>query len=129
VQDKARFITNWEAYGKKQIPPHYWLEYMKCTDQRIMDVTDIFHASAMRDAEAHDSSFTSFYWNTSQNASKEKHRSATPGIAGCITPGKYKVSTCHSINAVSAWFSLLCYHLTLTVKAATFSYPVKVERY
>ena len=26
-------------------------------------------------------------WNLSQNASKEKHRTAVPGIASCITPG------------------------------------------
>lgn len=41
----------------------------------------------MRDAEAHDSSFSNFYWNLSQNASKEKHKSACAGIAGCVTPG------------------------------------------
>lgn len=87
LQDRARFITNWDAHGKMQLPPHYWLEYMKCLNQRRLDMTDILHASAMRDAEAHDSNFASFYWNTTQNASKEKHRSACPGIAGCITPG------------------------------------------
>lgn len=87
LQDRARFTTNWDAHGKMHIPPHYWLEYMRCCNQRQLDVVDILHASAMRDAEAHDSSFSSFYWNTSQNASKEKHRSAVPGIAGCITPG------------------------------------------
>lgn len=29
----------------------------------------------------------SFVWNISQNASREKHRSACPGISGCVTPG------------------------------------------
>lgn len=48
---------------------------------------DILHVSAARDAESHDSNFSSFFWNISQNASKEKHRTATSGIAGCITPG------------------------------------------
>jgi len=52
-----------------------------------MDLLEILHASAARDAETHDSNFSSFFWNISQNASKEKHRSACPGIAGCITPG------------------------------------------
>ena len=88
LEDEARSLTQWQAYGKKQVPPHYWLEYLKCIDQRRTDLLEILHASAMRDAESHDSNFASFYWNTSQNASKEKHRSATPGIAGCITPGK-----------------------------------------
>jgi SNF2-related domain len=60
---------------------------MNCNNQRILDLIDILHASAARDAESHDSYFTSFYWNISQNASKEKHRTATPGIAGCVTPG------------------------------------------
>jgi hypothetical protein len=48
---------------------------------------DILHIAAARDAEAHDSNFASFFWNISQNVSKEKHRMATPGIAGCISPG------------------------------------------
>jgi hypothetical protein len=87
LEDTARFITNWHAHGKKQVPPHYWLEYLKCNYQREMDFIDILHASALRDAEAHDSNFSSFYWNISQNATKEKHRSSRPGIAGCITPG------------------------------------------
>lgn len=83
----ARFTTCWGAHGKKQVPPHFWLEYMNCNNQRILDLIDILHASAARDAETHDSYFASFYWNISQNASKEKHRTATPGIAGCVTPG------------------------------------------
>jgi site-specific DNA-cytosine methylase len=87
LEDQARSLTQWQAYGKKQVPPHYWLEYLKCLDQRRTDLLEILHASALRDAESHDSNFASFYWNISQNASKEKHRSATPGIAGCITPG------------------------------------------
>ena len=87
LQDRARFITNWEGYGKRQVPPHYWLEYMSCVEQRRLDLIDILHASGMRDVEAHDSSFSSFSWNTSQNASKEKHRTAVPGIASCISPG------------------------------------------
>jgi hypothetical protein len=48
---------------------------------------EILHASAARDAETHDSSFASFVWNISQNASREKHRTTCPGISGCITPG------------------------------------------
>ena len=87
VQDTTRFTTNWEGFGKKQIPPHYWLEYLRCNFARQSDLLDILSASSMRDAECHDSSFSSFYWNISQNASKEKHRTAHPGIAGCITPG------------------------------------------
>ena len=87
MKDEARSQTCWGAYGKKQVPPHYWLEYVNCYTQRKIDCLDILHASAMRDAESHDSNFTSFYWNTSQNATREKHRSATSGIAGCVTPG------------------------------------------
>jgi len=62
LEDEARFTTQWHGNGKRQIPPHYWLEYMKCNNQRVMDLIDILHGSAMRDAEAHDSSFSSFYW-------------------------------------------------------------------
>ena len=83
----ARPQTNWGPNGKKQVPPHYWLEYLNCENQRILDMIDILHISAARDAESHDSNFSSYFWNLSQNVSKEKHRSKTPGIAGCITPG------------------------------------------
>lgn len=62
LDDLARFTTRWHANGEKQIPPHYWLEYMKCCTQRQMDHIDILGASSMRDAEAHDSSFASYYW-------------------------------------------------------------------
>jgi site-specific DNA-cytosine methylase len=75
------------ARGKKQIPPHYWLEYADTMEQRITDMLDILHVSAARDAETHDSNFASFFWNLSQNVSKEKHRGSIPGIAGCISPG------------------------------------------
>jgi len=87
LKDLARFTTRWHANGTKQIPPHYWLEYMKCCSQRQMDLIDILAASSMRDAEGHDSNHASHYWNISQNASREKHRAAASGIAGCITPG------------------------------------------
>ena len=49
---------------------------------------DILHMSAACDAETHDSNFSSFFWNISQNASKEKHRSKAPRIAGCVSPGR-----------------------------------------
>lgn len=48
---------------------------------------EIMHASSARDALSKDGNFGSHCWNISQNASKEKHRSAVPGIATCITPG------------------------------------------
>lgn len=87
IEDRARPITNWGPYGKKQVPPHYWLEYMNCLNHRQLDFLDILHASAARDAESHDSSFASFVWNISQSATREKHRTACPGISGCVTPG------------------------------------------
>jgi hypothetical protein len=51
----------------------------------MLDMIDILHASGVRDAESHDSNFAGFFWNLSQNVSKEKHRSATPGIASCTS--------------------------------------------
>lgn len=62
IKDMARPQTSWQAFGVKQVPPHYWLEYINCNNQRIIDLLDILHISAMRDAEAHDSNFASFYW-------------------------------------------------------------------
>ena len=82
IDDLNRFITNWHGFGKKQLPPHYWLEYMACLNQRNLDMIDILHSCFARDAESHDSNFISAYWNHSQNVSKEKHRTAVPGIAG-----------------------------------------------
>ncbi len=62
MKDKARPQTEWEAFGVKHIPPHYWLEYINCNNLRIIDLLDILHVSALRDAESHDSNFASFYW-------------------------------------------------------------------
>lgn len=87
IDDTARYITRWGPRGEKHPPPHYWQEYLNMQNQRENDMIDIFHASSARDAESHDSNHTSFAWNISQNVSKEKHRSATPGITSCITPG------------------------------------------
>ena len=88
MHEDLRATTSSGPFGRKQIPPHYWLEYLDCQEQRVTDMLDILHASAARDAECHDSHHSSHFWNISQNVSKEKHRSKVPGIAGCISPGK-----------------------------------------
>jgi hypothetical protein len=64
-----------------------WLPWLNCKNGRIVDFLDILYASSVRDAESHDPLFSSFSWNVSQNAGREAHRTATPGIAGCLTPG------------------------------------------
>eukprot|EP00980_Cylindrotheca_fusiformis_P003492 scaffold781_cov132-Cylindrotheca_fusiformis.AAC.11 len=87
IEDRARPITEWGPFGKKQVPPHYWLEFLNCLNHRQLDFLDILHASSARDAESHDSSFASFVWNISQSATRERHRTACPGISGCVTPG------------------------------------------
>ncbi|CAB9508230.1 C-5 cytosine-specific DNA methylase [Seminavis robusta] len=87
IGDEARHITQWGDNGKKKLPPHYWLEYMNCNSPRCLDVVDVLHAQALRDAESHDANHASFFWNVSQNVTKERHRTAKPGIASCITPG------------------------------------------
>ena len=87
IDATARTLTSWGPFGRKQCPPHYWMEYLNICSQRQCDLMEILHASALRDTESHDSSFSSYYWNISQNAGKEKHRSAVSGIAGCVTPG------------------------------------------
>ncbi|KAL7551244.1 LOW QUALITY PROTEIN: hypothetical protein ACHAWF_014435, partial [Thalassiosira exigua] len=76
-----------EMKRTNKLPPHYWQEYSCLNTQRQLDHIEILHASAARDADSKDSNFASFFWNISQNASKEKHRSAVAGIASCITPG------------------------------------------
>ncbi|KAL7533584.1 hypothetical protein ACHAXR_005329, partial [Thalassiosira sp. AJA248-18] len=100
MEELSRTQTKWGPEGAMHVPPHWWLEYMKCNTQRRSDLLEILHASAARDAESKDSNFgescydflmfqtlASHFWNISQNATKEKHRSAVPGIASCITPG------------------------------------------
>ena len=52
-----------------------------------MDLMDILYASSIRDAECHDPLFSAFSWNFTQNAGRESHRGAIPGVAGCLTPG------------------------------------------
>jgi hypothetical protein len=51
LEDKARFFTNWGPFGKKQVPPTCWLEYLNCNHARIIDMIDILNASSVRDAE------------------------------------------------------------------------------
>jgi len=87
LKDDSRWLMNWNAHGRKQVPPTFWLEYLNCNQQRVIDFLDILYASGIRDAELHDGLFCSYFWNLSQNASKEKHRGAYPAVAGCITPG------------------------------------------
>lgn len=53
----------------------------------LVAVVEILTKSCMRDPEAHDSNWSSFFWNISQNSTKEKHRSQAAGVAGCVTPG------------------------------------------
>ena len=84
LADKARWITNWGAYGLKQVPPSMWLEYLNCCSQRSLDMIDVLHASGIRDAESHDGLFCGYFWNLSQNVSKEKHRAAVSN--GLIEP-------------------------------------------
>jgi hypothetical protein len=98
INETARTLTQWHARGRKQIPPHYWKAYIDLQPQREMDALEVFHASAARDAECHDSSFSSFCWNVSQNVSKEKHRTAVPGIAGKCLP----LSLCRLLRKLQA---------------------------
>ncbi|GKY91341.1 hypothetical protein MPSEU_000106300 [Mayamaea pseudoterrestris] len=87
IARNARFLTNWRAYGQKQVPPKLWLPWLNCQSNRVIDFIDILYASSVRDAESHDPLYSSFSWNVSQNAGREAHRQATPGIASCLTPG------------------------------------------
>ena len=63
MEDTKCYITSWNQFGQKQVPPHYWLEYLNCNYQREMDMIDILHASAARDAESKDSNYASCFWN------------------------------------------------------------------
>ncbi|GMH56832.1 hypothetical protein TrLO_g11280 [Triparma laevis f. longispina] len=87
MEQTARFATTWDVGGKHKIPHHWWNEYIRINGQREKDCLEILCISAMRDAEAHDANWSSFFWNISQNATKEKHRSQAAGVAGCVTPG------------------------------------------
>jgi len=65
MDEYARPQTQWGPYGKMKVPPHWWLEYIKCKEQRCVDMLDILHASAARDAESHDSNFGEFRFSCS----------------------------------------------------------------
>ncbi|KAL3904761.1 MAG: hypothetical protein SGARI_004775, partial [Bacillariaceae sp.] len=41
MHETHRATTSSGAHGKKQVPPHYWLEYMDCQEQRTTDMIDI----------------------------------------------------------------------------------------
>jgi hypothetical protein len=40
MEDRARLQTRWKPFGEMQVPPHYWLEHMKCQTQRRLDMLD-----------------------------------------------------------------------------------------
>lgn len=66
VEDRARWLTEWSAYGGKQVPPTFWLEYLNCMEQRRVDFLCILYASGLRDAELHDALYSNFNWNLTQ---------------------------------------------------------------
>ena len=57
MKQLSRTQTKWGPFGKMQVPPHWWLEYIKCCTQRDLDFLEILHASAAVDAESKDSNF------------------------------------------------------------------------
>eukprot|EP00536_Pseudo-nitzschia_multiseries_P018197 jgi/Psemu1/54535/gm1.54535_g len=98
--DLTRFTTNWGPKNKFQVPPHYWYEYMltQTYPHQTKSNIDIHAMSAMRDAEAHDSNFSSYFWNITQNPTRERHRGSKSGVAGCITPGGEMKTRCNEGN-------------------------------
>lgn len=44
-------MTSRQAFGKKQVPPRFWLPWLNCNDLRKVDLVDILYASSVRDAE------------------------------------------------------------------------------
>ena len=87
MKEMSRFTTNWGSNGSFRAPPHSWHEYLSICSGRVKDMIDCLTMATMRDAEAHDSNFSSFFWNISQNVTREPHRQGVSGVAGCITPG------------------------------------------
>jgi len=88
---------------------------LDCENQRLLDKIDILHISAARDAELYHINFCCLLSDLSQNVRKEKHRSKTPGIAGCITAGgdvfllnqRRPISVCEKLLAKAIpYFSL-----------------------
>lgn len=60
MEEMSRTQTMWGPFGEMQLPPHYWSEYAKLTTQRRLDMIDILHASAARDAVSKDTNFGEF---------------------------------------------------------------------
>lgn len=61
MHESLRATASSGAHGRKQIPPHDWLEYVDCHEQRVTDMLDILFALAARDAESHESHHSSFF--------------------------------------------------------------------
>ena len=55
MEERAHMLTLWWLLERNCILLHYWLEYVDLLDQQWVDLLEILHALALRDAECHDS--------------------------------------------------------------------------
>lgn len=87
IEERSRWITQWEPRGKKSLPPGCWPELFDCWNMRRLDLIDCFGSAAVRDPISRDPLHHSFVWDLSQNVTRTQYRTATVGVSGCVTPG------------------------------------------
>jgi site-specific DNA-cytosine methylase len=84
----ARPWTNWGKDGKmSHIMYNAWPELLDMCEQRKRDMLDIFAGASANLMPPRDALHNGFFWDISQNVHMASLKSATPGIAGCLTPG------------------------------------------
>jgi site-specific DNA-cytosine methylase len=87
IEDRSRWLTQWDTRGKKCLPPGCWPELFDCWNMRRLDLIDCFASAAVRDSISRDPLHHSFVWDLSQNVTRTQYRTANVGVSGCVTPG------------------------------------------
>lgn len=87
IEERSRFITQWNTRGRKQVAPGLWPELVAMWNHRRCDLIECFSASAVRDNISRDPLHHSFTWDLSQNVHRTSVRTPTVGVSGCVTPG------------------------------------------
>jgi len=87
IDERARFLTQWNTRGRKQVAPGLWPELVAMWNMRRCDLIECFSASAVRDNISRDPLHHSFTWDLSQNVHRTSVRTPAVGVSGCVTPG------------------------------------------
>ena len=85
---EAKPLTNWGRHGKMSHRLYKsWPELLSLFDARQRDMIDIFGGACANLMPPRDALHNGFFWDISQNVHMASIKTASPGVASCLTPG------------------------------------------